>query len=118
MPRLRFRMGEGCGEAHPARFRRLSRMLRVELVAGKNYLATLFPRIAEEWHPGKNPLPPSGIFSDYRQRIWWLGKCGHEWCAPIAKRVGSAVGRLRPYCSDRKALSGFNDLATTPPPSS
>lgn len=87
----------------------------VELVAGKNDLATLFPEIAEEWHPDKNPLSPSEVFSDYRQRVWWLGKCGHEWCAPIAKRVGSAVGRLCPYCSGRKALKGFNDVVTVCP---
>lgn len=87
----------------------------VELVAGKNDLATLFPEIAEEWHPDKNPLSPSEVFSDYRQRVWWLGKCGHERCAPIAKRVGSAVGRLCPYCPGRKALKGFNDVATVCP---
>lgn len=87
----------------------------VALVPGRNDLATTHPGIAAEWHPTKNPFPASQAFSDFGQQVWWLGACGHEWMAPIAKRTGSAEGALCPYCSGRKALAGFNDVATLAP---
>lgn len=87
----------------------------VALIPGKNDLATVRPDIAEEWHPTRNPLPASAVFPDFKQQVWWLGRCGHEWRAPIAKRVNSRDGALCPYCSGRKALKGFNDVATLCP---
>lgn len=87
----------------------------VALVPGANDLATLFPEIAEEWHPGRNPIPASEVFGDFNQQFWWLGACGHEWRAPIAKRTGSREGALCPYCSGKKALAGFNDVASLCP---
>ncbi|MFR1638126.1 MAG: zinc-ribbon domain-containing protein [Eggerthellaceae bacterium] len=87
----------------------------VALVPGKNDLAAVRPDIAEEWHPTRNPLPASAVFPDFKQQVWWLGRCGHEWRAPIAKRVNSRDGALCPYCSGRKALKGFNDVATLCP---
>ena len=85
------------------------------MVPGKNDLAAVRPDIAEEWHPTRNPLPASAVFPDFKQQVWWLGRCGHEWRAPIAKRVNSRDGALCPYCSGRKALKGFNDVATLCP---
>ena len=45
-------------------------------------------------------------------KVWWLGKCGHEWYADVAHRVS---GRGCPYCSNKKVLVGYNDLSTTNP---
>lgn len=87
----------------------------VALVPGKNDLATVRPDISEEWHPTRNPLPASAVFPDFKQQVQWLGRCGHEWRAPIAKRVNSRDGALCSYCSGRKALKGFNDVATLCP---
>lgn len=87
----------------------------VALVLGKNDLATVMPGIAEERHPTRNPLPASAVSPDFKQQVWWLGMCGHEWRAPIAKRVNSRDDALCPYCSGRKALKGFNDVATLCP---
>ena len=87
----------------------------VALVPGKNDLATVRPDISEEWHPTRNPLSASVVFPDFKQQVRWLGGCGHEWRAPIAKRVNSRNGALCPYCSGRKALKGFNDVATLCP---
>ena len=87
----------------------------VALVPGRNDLATTHPAIAAEWHPEKNPFPASQAFADFNQQVWWSGACGHEWMAPIARRTGSAEGALCPYCSGRKCLPGFNDVATLAP---
>ena len=88
----------------------------VELVAGKNDLSALRPDLAAEWHPTRNGgLGASDVFADFRQQVWWLGACGHEWRAPIAERVMSREGALCPYCSGREALTGFNDVATVCP---
>lgn len=43
------------------------------------------------------------------RKVWWLGKCGHEWEATVANRKS---GNGCPFCSGRKILKGFNDLAT------
>ena len=87
----------------------------VALVPGKNDLATLFPDVAAEWHSERNPMPASSVFPDYRLSVWWRGECGHEWKAPIAERVRSVMGRACPYCSGKKALAGFNDVASVCP---
>ena len=88
----------------------------VDLVPGRNDLATLRPDIAAEWHPTKNACKPSEVFPDYHMIAWWKGAtCEHEWRAPIAKRTGSAAGALCPYCAGEEALTGFNDIATLCP---
>ena len=86
----------------------------IALVPGKNDLATVRPDLAAEWS-SKNPMPASAVFPDFCQQVWWLGACGHEWRAPIAKRVGSHDDALCPYCSGRDVLAGFNDVATLCP---
>ncbi len=88
----------------------------VDLVPGRNDLATLHPEIAAEWHPDRNGCEPCDVFPDHRFPVWWKGsECGHEWLCPPKKRTTSATGALCPYCSGREALPGFNDVATLAP---
>lgn len=76
-------------------------------------IADTHPALAAEWHPTKNDgLTPQQLTFGSHQRIWWLGKCGHEWQADIAHR---AHGDGCPFCSGKKILLGYNDLATTHP---
>lgn len=83
------------------------------VLKGYNDLATTNPELAAEWHPIKNgDLTPSMVIAKSNKKVWWLGKCGHEWEAKIENRT---MGRGCPYCSNRKILKGFNDLATTNP---
>ena len=80
---------------------------------GINTLSDNYPLIAEEWHPSKNgELTPDKIASHSGEKVWWLGKCGHEWEASVDVRVN---GAKCPYCSGRRVLYGFNDLTTTNP---
>lgn len=71
--------------------------------------------LISEWHPTRNgELLPKQVTVGSPRKVWWLGKdCGHEWDARIADRA--AKESKCPYCSRRKVLAGFNDLATTHP---
>ena len=85
------------------------------VLAGFNDLQTKYPELAEEWHPTKNGnLKPTDITCGSSKKVWWLGKCGHEWEASISNRTGlNSTGC--PYCSGSKALIGFNDLQSQYP---
>ena len=78
-------------------------------------LDTKCPHLAAEWHLIKNfPKHPSDFFSQSNKKVWWLGKCGHEWEAKVANRSN---GRGCPFCCSppRQLLKGFNDLQTKNP---
>lgn len=78
-----------------------------------NSLLLMAPSISEEWHPSKNGVLTADMVSPYSdRRVWWMGKCGHEWEDTVAHRY---TGRKCPICSGRKVLTGFNDLETTFP---
>ena len=78
-----------------------------------NNLMAKFPDIAKQWHPTKNGnLKPSDFLPGSEHRAYWLCDKGHDWAAKIRFRT---KGSSCPYCSGRKVLAGFNDLATTHP---
>ena len=80
---------------------------------GENDLATVNPRLAAEWHPTKNgTLLPTQVTANSNKKVWWLGKCGHEWQVAVSTR---ARGNGCPFCSNKRILSGFNDLVSTHP---
>ena len=69
--------------------------------------------LAAEWHPTKNgALTPEQVTVSSSKRVYWLGKCGHEWQAAIRNRNNGAGC---PVCSGRQVLWGYNDLHTTNP---
>ena len=73
-----------------------------------------YPELAKQWNKEKNgDLSPSMFLSGGGDRVWWKCKKGHEWKASIQPRTKIGVGC--PYCSNKKVLSGYNDLATTDP---
>lgn len=81
---------------------------------GYNDLETIFPIIAEEWHSILNDdLLPSQVTPRTSKKVWWLGKCGHEWQSSIGSRTAHNTGC--PYCCGQKILVGFNDLLTKNP---
>lgn len=83
-------------------------------VPGQTDLASRFPEVAFQWHPTKNaPLTPDQVLPGSHRLVWWLCKKGHEWQAVVAARTMGGSGC--PYCAGRKALAGFNDLATLAP---
>ncbi|HIS44960.1 MAG TPA: zinc-ribbon domain-containing protein [Candidatus Scatomorpha merdigallinarum] len=86
-----------------------------KLVApGENDLASANPELAAEWHPTKNgSLTPHDVTPYSNRRVWWLCPLGHEYPASVGSR--NSTGSGCPYCTSRKVLRGFNDLATVEP---
>ncbi len=85
-----------------------------KLLPGFNDLATKFPSIAVEWHPIKNgQLTPHDVFPMSNRKVWWLGKCGHEWQVAISCRTKGNNGC--PICSGKIIQPGINDLQTINP---
>ena len=85
-----------------------------QVVKGFNDLASIYPELAAQWIPEKNlPLKPDGVTPYSNHRVWWRCEKGHEWQALISARSSSSSGC--PYCTGKKALAGFNDLATVYP---
>lgn len=80
---------------------------------GKTKALLAIIAVAKEWHPTKNgSLKPEDVGPNSNKKVWWIGKCGHEWQATPNQRN---AGRGCPYCTNRKVLIGFNDLATIYP---
>lgn len=65
----------------------------------KTYLDKTHPDLASQWHQTKNCINPSEITAGSNKKVWWKGKCGHEWDAAVSSRVN---GNGCPYCSGRK----------------
>jgi len=77
---------------------------------GFNDLVTVNPKLAEQWNYEKhNDLLPENIMYRSVTKVWWRCDYGHEWEASIKKR---ADGRNCLYCSGKKVMVGFNDLAS------
>ncbi len=79
------------------------------VLAGFNDLETRFPNVAAEWSERNAPLLPSQVLAFTNRKVWWKGKCGHEWNALVSDR---SSGHGCPYCRDHKLLIGFNDFQT------
>ncbi len=82
--------------------------------AGDNDLKTLYPELAAQWDAEKNAgSGPEQVTPYSNRRVWWRCERGHSYHASGASRVRAGSGC--PYCTNRKVLAGFNDLATTKP---
>ena len=69
-------------------------------VRAKNNVLQKVPKIAAQWHPTKNGnLKPEYFPVGSHEKVWWLGKCGHEWQAVINSRTKNN-GNGCPYCSN------------------
>jgi uncharacterized Zn-finger protein len=82
--------------------------LNNKVLPGFNDLVTSNPKLAAE----ANGWDPTRIAEKSLKKKSWICSLSHEWMASPADR---SRGDGCPYCSGRKVLSGFNDLATTHP---
>lgn len=74
-------------------------------------LQNIYPEIASEWDREKNgTITPDKIRAMSNKKFWWKCKLGHEYYMSVNDRTGSKNAGC-PYCSGRKVLKGFNDLA-------
>lgn len=83
------------------------------VLPGFNDLCTENPPFLREWDADKNfPSSPKDYRLHSNKSVWWKCDKGHSWRASITNRER---GNGCPYCSGRRVLPGFNDLATTSP---
>ncbi len=84
-----------------------------KVIKGGNDLQSVNPALASEWnYERNNGLTPADVTPGSNKKVWWECSKGHEWQAFICHRnKGSGC----PYCSNKKVLPGYNDLATTNP---
>ena len=69
-----------------------------KVLSGYNDLQTTHPELAAEWHPVKNgALTPDKVSAGAEKKVWWLGKCGHEWQAHVNKRTHDKNGCIECY---------------------
>ena len=88
-----------------------------KVLIGLNGLRTTHPRIARGWDKERNgDLKPTDVIVSSNKRVWWKCKEGHELVRPHSepRRKGKADPGC-PYCSGRKVLAGYNDLAASVP---
>lgn len=85
-----------------------------QILPGVNDLASGFPALAEQWAKEKNDnLSPEQISIYSNRRVWWRCALGHSYRAAVSSRTSCGSGC--PYCTGRKVLAGFNDLASREP---
>ena len=87
--------------------------MTVNLIKGKNDLATLRPDLLKEWDCEKNIIKPSEILCNSTKKVWWICSKGHSWKAQVRNRTSKNEGC--PICANKKILSGYNDLSTSHP---
>mgnify|MGYP004603416443 FL=1 len=77
-------------------------------IKGENDLETVYPQLANEWHPTKNnPLKPNDVTKSSTKIVWWKCNEGHEWNASVNNR---SRGQGCPFCSGKRVVKGINDL--------
>ncbi len=70
------------------------------------------PELVKQWHLD-NLKRPDEVTAGSSYRAIWQDRHGHEWEARVADRA--LKGSSCPFCSNKRVLPGFNDLATTHP---
>ena len=83
-----------------------------KVLVGFNDLATVVPKVADEWSE-KNEKKPTEVTAFANRKAWWKCRtCGYEWNTFISTRSG---GSKCPCCSGYTFIKGRNDLKTTHP---
>ena len=84
-------------------------------IPGETDLATICPEIAASWDWERNgSLTPERVLPSAHDKVWWRCELGHFWQAMVFSRTGEKSSGC-PYCTGKKVLAGFNDLATVKP---
>ena len=82
-------------------------------VPGISDLATTHPELAAEVSPS-SPIKATEVTSGSNKKLLWVCERGHEYFTVVKFRTGNNPLNC-PYCSGKKVLVGFNDLATVNP---
>lgn len=110
-----------CGHEWTTRIERKNKGARCKMCIAQGYtiapkeksLATLYPRIAEEWDYELNETTPDKIYPQSNLSYRWRCSLGHRWEDSASHRV--TRDNACPFCSNHRVLEGFNDIKTTHP---
>ena len=69
--------------------------------------------LIEEFDYNKNHFDITEILPASSKMVWWICQKGHSYSTLLSHRTLMKTGC--PYCSNKKLLTGYNDLATTHP---
>lgn len=83
-------------------------------IPGETDLQTLYPALMEQWDWEQNKTDPSVMLPSSHEKVWWRCEQGHSYAAAVFSRTREK-GSGCPYCTGKKVLSGFNDLAALKP---
>lgn len=81
-----------------------------KVLKGFNDLKTKYPDLALDYDEANNVESNEVLFTSADIYIWKCSTCGGTYNTTIQEKHD---GYVCPYCSDKKVLSGFNDLGTT-----
>lgn len=85
----------------------------ISSIKGKS-IAVRYPNSVPEWDTEKNNgLTPEMVNATSLVNYWWKCEKGHSYQSSPANKLGGHQGC--PVCSNRRLLSGYNDLATRYP---
>lgn len=84
-------------------------------IGGKTDLATIRSDLLTVWNYKKNiSISPKNISIGSNKKVWWIGKCGHEWEDRV-NHIAKLDKINCPYCTGKRVLRGFNDLQSKNP---
>ena len=82
----------------------------------KDNLVISNPELSDSWDTAKNaPLMMEQFKKSSKRKVWWLCEKGHSFSAAICSRAKNDKPTSCPYCSNKKLLTGFNDLKSKYP---
>ena len=84
----------------------------LKIIEGFNDLTTTHPEVVKFWDYDKNIILPTQVTSGTNKKYWWVCDKGHSFQQSPNSKLNSSLGGC-PYCTNTKALEGFNDLVTT-----
>lgn len=80
------------------------------ILTGYNDFESRCPDLLNEWDYEKNTILPNSIAHGSDKKVWWKCDNNHSYFTSINNKK---AGAKCPFCSGKKVLAGFNDLATT-----
>ena len=78
-------------------------------------LSSKYPLLLKQWDYDKNNkdnIYPDKVSPGSNKKVWWKCEKGHSYKQGIYSKV---KGSSCPFCSNKKILKGYNDLASLKP---
>lgn len=84
-----------------------------KIFKGYNDIFTLYPVIKKEWDNKNNKVDPYTLKKTSRKKIYLICSNNHSYETTIKNRLENKI--ICPYCTNKKAIEGVNDIKTLYP---